>query len=142
MTTDARAARGPFNRLNLVLWAVQVFLALLYLAAGGAKVLLPIDALAAAGMSSIIHIPEVFVRIIGILEVLGAIGLILPAAMRILPGLTTLAALGFVLLQIGAIVTHALLGETATTLPLNLVLLSAALFIAWGRSRRVRISPR
>lgn len=142
MTTDTGAVRGSSNRLNLALWAVQVLLALLYLAAGAAKISQPIDALAAMGMSFVVHVPEAFTRLIGILEILGAVGLILPAATRIQPGLTTLAALGLALLQVGAIVTHALLGETATTLPVNLVLLAAALFVAWGRSRKARISPR
>lgn len=142
MTTDAGAARGTLNRWNLGLWVAQIALALLYLAAGGAKLALPIDALAAAGMSFVFHVPEAFTRLIGILEILGAAGLVLPAATRILPVLTPLAALGLALLQVGATVTHALLGETAATLPINLVLLAAALFVAWGRSRKARIFPR
>jgi putative oxidoreductase len=142
MTTDVQTAPAGRNWWNLGLWAAQIALALLYLAAGGAKLTQPMDALAAAGMSFVTYLPEAVVRLIGILEILGAAGLILPAATRILPWLTPLAAVGLSLVQVGAILTHALLGETAMTLPVNLVLLGLALLIAWGRSQRARISPR
>lgn len=136
------AARGSLNWWSMSLWVIQVALALLYLAAGGAKLMLPVDALAAAGMSFVLHIPEAFTRLIGILEILGAAGLILPAATRILPWLTPLAAAGLSLVQVGAIITHALLGETAMTLPMNLALLALSLFIVWGRLRKARVSSR
>jgi membrane protein DedA with SNARE-associated domain len=68
--------------------------------------------------------------------------MILPAATRILPWLTPLAALGFALIQVLAIVVHANLGETAMTLPINLVLLALSLFVLWGRWRKAPISPR
>jgi hypothetical protein len=142
MTTEAAAARGGLNWWNLALWAAQIGLALLYLAAGGAKLTQPIDALAAAGMSFVTHVPIGFTRLIGILEILGAAGLILPAATRILPWLTPLAAGGLSLVQLGAIITHALLGETAMTLPLNVMLLALSLFIVWGRLGKAWISPR
>src|SRR5436309_2140810 len=108
MNTQARAARGPINRWSVALWIAQALLALLYLAAGGAKLTQPIDALAAT-MSFVTHVPEAVTRLIGTLEVLGAVGLILPAATRIKPWLTPLAAVGLSLLQVGAIITHALL---------------------------------
>ena len=76
------------------------------------------------------------------LELAGALGMILPAATRILPWLTPLAALGFAVIQVLAIGTHALLGETAQTLPINLVLLALSLFVAWGRMRKAPILPR
>jgi uncharacterized membrane protein YphA (DoxX/SURF4 family) len=141
MKTQASAARGPVNRWSLALWIAQALLALLYLAAGGAKLTQPIDELAAS-MSFVTHVPEAFTRLIGTLEVLGAAGLILPAATRTLPWLTPLAAVGLSFVQVGAIVTHALLGETAMTLPLNLTLLAMSLLIAWGRLRKARIPAR
>lgn len=142
MTTEATAARRSLNWWNVALWAIQAGLALLYLAAGGAKLTQSIDALSAAGMSFVTHVPEAFTRLIGILEILGAAGLILPAAMRILPWLTPLAAVGLSLVQVGAIITHALLGETAMTLPVDLALLGLSLFVVWGRLGKARISPR
>lgn len=61
---------------------------------------------------------------------------------RIPPWLTPLAAAGLSMVQVGAIVTHALRRETATTLPMHLVLLALSLFIVWGRMRKASISPR
>ena len=142
MTIEAGVSRGAFNKWNVAFWVVQVLLALLYLAAGTAKLTMPIGDLAAAGMGFVTSLPEALTRLIGILEILGAIGIILPAATRIQPWLTPLAAAGLALVQVGAIITHALRGETATTLPLNLVLLALALFVVWGRTKKVQISAR
>jgi hypothetical protein len=133
---------GSLNWWSLALWVVQIGLALLYFAAGGAKLILSIDELAAAGMGFVTSVPVGFTRLIGILEILGALGLILPTATRILPWLTPLAAVGLSLVQVGAIITHALRGETAMTLPVNLVLLALALFVIWGRLRKARIASR
>ncbi|MER8761969.1 MULTISPECIES: DoxX family protein [unclassified Mesorhizobium] len=141
MKTQTGAVRGPINRWSLALWVAQALLALLYLAAGGAKLTQPIDALAAS-MSFVTHVPEAVTRLIGTLEVLGAVGLILPAATRIKPWLTPLAAVGLSLVQVGAVITHALLGETAKMLPINLTLLFLSLFIAWARLRKARIPAR
>ncbi|TIT04215.1 DoxX family protein [Mesorhizobium sp.] len=141
MKTQASAARGPTNRWSLALWIAQALLALLYLAAGGAKLTQPIDVLAGS-MSFVTHVPAAVTRLIGTLEVLGAVGLILPAATRIKPWLTPLAAVGLSFVQVGAVITHALLGETAKTLPINLTLLFLSLFIAWARLRKARIPAR
>lgn len=138
MKTQTGAVRGPINRSSLALWIAQALLALLYLAAGGAKLTQPIDALAAS-MSFVTHVPEAVTRLIGTLEVLGAV---LPAATRIKPWLTPLAAVGLSLVQVGAVITHALLGETAKMLPINLTLLFLSLFIAWARLRKARIPAR
>ena len=81
-------------------------------------------------------------RFIGFVELAGALGMILPALTRILPFLTPLAALGFAVIQVLAIGTHASLGETASTLPMNLVLLTLSLFGAWGRWKKSPIAPR
>src|SRR5438067_13293228 len=83
--------RAPRRRLSMAhaLWIVQVLLALVFLFAGGVKLVVPFEELA-AGMP--IALPEWFVRFIGVAEVLGALGLILPGLVRIRPGLTPLAA--------------------------------------------------
>jgi putative oxidoreductase len=86
--------------------------------------------------------PEALVRFIGFAELAGALGMILPALTRILPFLTPLAAAGFAVIQVLAIGTHASLGETGSTLPMNLVLLALALFVAWGRWKKAPIAPR
>ena len=84
---------------NYALWAVQVLLALLFLFTGGMKLVKPIEEL-----TKQMPLPGLFVRFLGVAEVLGAIGLILPWLLRIKPGLTPLAAAGLVIIMIGATV--------------------------------------
>ena len=86
-------------RNNKVLWVVQGLLAALFLFAGGAKLVLPAEA-----MKGPIELPLAFLRFIGVAEVLGAIGLIVPWLTRIRPVLTPLAAVGLVIIMIGATV--------------------------------------
>jgi hypothetical protein len=112
---------------NRVLWIVQGLLAALFLFAGGMKLLTPIEAL-----SMMSPFPGEFIRFIGICEVLGAVGLILPYALRILPGLTALAAAGLVVIMLGATVTTLALGGGLLALPTLLFGLLAAL-VAYGR---------
>jgi uncharacterized membrane protein YphA (DoxX/SURF4 family) len=109
--------------------------------AGFMKLTQPIDALVASGMTYAGDYPEMLTRFIGTMEVLGATGIILPAATRIAPVLTPLAALGFSTIQVLAIGLHAMRGEFQV-LPVNLVLLALSLFVLWGRSRKVPIAPR
>jgi len=78
------------------------------------------------------ELPSHFVRAIGLIDITGGIGIVLPALTRIKPGLTVLAALGCVALQICAIVFHISRGETMMT-PFNFVLLALAAFVLWGR---------
>ena len=79
------------------------------------------------------------VRFIGISEFLGAIGLILPAATKIKPSLTPLAALGLLTIMILAMAFHLSRGEVQAT-PVNIVLGGLAAFVAWGRTKRAAIS--
>ena len=87
------------KRLSSVLWIVQGLLALIFLFAGGTKLVLPIEE-----MTKEVALPGTFLRLLGVAEVLGALGLILPGLLRIRPGLTPLAAAGLVLIMIGATV--------------------------------------
>ena len=115
--------------MNYALWIVQGLLALLFLWAGGIKLALPLEELTGP-----ILLPGVFMRFIGVCEVLGALGLILPGLLRIRPGLTPLAAVGLVIIMIGAIVITLATGDVVSTaLPLIAGLLSA--FVAYGRWR-------
>jgi uncharacterized membrane protein YphA (DoxX/SURF4 family) len=129
------------NKWNIGLWVAQVVLAAVYVMAGFMKLTQPMDALVASGMTYAGDYPELLTRFIGTMEVLGAIGIILPAATRILPALTPLAALGFSAIQVLAIGLHTTRGEFQV-LPLNLVLLALSLFVLWGRLRKAPISPR
>jgi hypothetical protein len=91
----------------------------------------PLDQLAKR-MDWVSSTPPTFVRSIGIAEVLGAIGLILPLATGILPGLTVAAAVGLVLVQLAASAFHVSRNEVSR-LPVNLVLLLLAAFVVYGR---------
>src|SRR3954470_19623068 len=94
---------ADMNR-NRALWIVQGLLAALFLFAGGMKLITPIEVLSAMS-----PFPGEFIRFIGVCEVLGAVGLILPYALSILPGLTALAA-GLAVIMVGATVTTLAIG--------------------------------
>lgn len=138
---DVAAARRGRNWWTIGLWVAQILLALGFGSAGVMKLFMPVVDLGTQ-MHWVSVTPEWLVRFIGAAELAGALGMILPAATRILPWLTPLAALGFAVIQVLAIGTHASLGETAMTLPANLVLLALSLFVAWGRWRKSPIPPR
>jgi len=116
--------------MNTVLWIVQVVLAGLFVFAGGSKLVMPIEELTAQmpGM------PGAFLRFIGVCELLGGLGLVLPGLLRIRPLLTPLAAAGLVILMVGATVTTLGVGTVMmAVLPLVTGILAA--FVAYGRWR-------
>ena len=112
---------------NRVLWIVQGLLAALFLVAGGMKLLTPIEVL-----SVMSPFPGEFIRFIGICEVLGAVGLFLPYALRLFPVLTPLAAAGLVVIMVGATATTLAIGGGVLALPTLILGLLAAL-VAHGR---------
>jgi uncharacterized membrane protein YphA (DoxX/SURF4 family) len=117
--------------VNRALWIVQILLAALFLFAGGMKLVMPIEE-----MTKDMPMPGVFLRFIGVAEVLGGLGLILPGLLRIRPGLTSLAAAGLVIIMIGATVLGLMSGPvTMALIPLVVGLLAA--FVAYGRWRLV-----
>jgi len=87
-------------------------------------------------------VPLALVRFIGTAELLGAVGLILPAVTRIRPGLTALAAAGLVTVMALALPFHAMRGELAQAAPINLLLGGLAAFVAWGRFKKAPIRGR
>jgi hypothetical protein len=116
--------------VNRKLWILQVLLALLFLFAGGVKLVLPADQLVKqAPMFS-----AAFLRFIGSCEVLGAIGLILPVLLRIKPGLTPLAAAGLVIIMIGATVVTLMTGGIAMAI-MPVVVGLLLVFVVYGRRR-------
>ncbi|HEV2460674.1 MAG TPA: DoxX family protein [Ktedonobacterales bacterium] len=124
--------------MTVVLWIVQGLLALAYLMAGGMKASRPIAALSKS-MAWVRSVPPGFVRSIGVAEVLGAIGIILPLATGVLPWLTVAAAVGLVIVQVCAIAFHLARGETQR-LAMNAVLLLLAVFVVVGRVALVPIA--
>ena len=112
---------------TMTLWTIQGLLALVFLFAGSMKLILPIEMLTAQ-----MPLPGLFVRFIGIAEVAGALGLILPGLTRIQRGLTPLAACGLVIIMIGAtVVTLAIGGGASALIPLVVGLFAIA--VAYGR---------
>ncbi len=117
--------------MNIALWVVQILLALAFLMAGFMKVSQPIENLK-KNMGWVAHTTPGIVRLIGALEILGGIGLIVPAVMGILPWLTPVAAIGLVLTMIGASIVHVRLKEFSGLMA-PIILLLLALFIVIGR---------
>ena len=115
--------------MNIVLWVIASVLAVAFAAAGAMKLAQPKAKLAASGMGWTEDYSDGQVKTIGTLEVLGAIGLILPAALGIAEILTPLAAAGLTLTMLGAAVVHLRRGEGAMV-PVNVVLGGLAAFVA------------
>ncbi len=115
--------------MTYALWIIQGLLALLFLFAGGMKLVLPIEE-----MTKQMPMPGPFLRFIGVAEILGALGLILPGLLRIRPGLTPLAAAGLVIIMIGATALTLAIGPVAPAL-IPLVVGFLAAFVAYGRWR-------
>lgn len=115
--------------MNVVLWIIQVLLALLFLFAGVTKLIMPVEE-----MTKQMAMPGMFLRFLGVAEVLGALGLILPGLFRIKTWLTPLAAVGLMIIVIGATVLTLKMGGGAMALtPLAAAILCA--FVAYGRWR-------
>ncbi|MEK6336818.1 MAG: DoxX family protein [Acidobacteriota bacterium] len=115
--------------MNVVLWIIQVLLALLFLFGGVTKLILPIEE-----MTKQMAMPGLFLRFIGVAEVLGGLGLILPGLFRIKTWLTPLAAIGLMIIVIGAtVVTLKMGGGAMALMPLATAILCA--FVAYGRWR-------
>jgi len=117
--------------VNTVLWTLQVVLALVFAGAGTVKLVQPREKLVRT-MAWTAATPQRAVRLIGTTEVLGALGLILPALTGILPWLTPLAAVGLALTMIGAALTNLRI-DKPTHIPTNMVLFAFAVFVAYGR---------
>ena len=115
--------------MNIALWIIQALLAALFLFTGGMKLITPIEE-----MTKQIAMPGWFLRFIGVAEMLGAFGLILPWLLRIYPNLTPLAAAGLVIIMAGATVLTVIIGDIPTALmPLATGML--CVFVAYGRWR-------
>jgi hypothetical protein len=120
--------------VKYALWTVQGLLAIVFVMLGLMKLIAPLDDLVAQ-----MALPGLFIRFIGLVEVLGAVGLILPGLLRIKTGLTPLAAAGLAFITAAATIIHVARGETMVApFPLIVALLSA--FVAYGRSKLVPLA--
>jgi uncharacterized membrane protein YphA (DoxX/SURF4 family) len=123
--------------MHRALWILQVLLAAVFLFSGLLKLLVPVDQ-----MQQQLPLPAALIYLIGTLETLGALGLLLPALLRIRPSLTPFAAACLALLMACATILTPLLGDPIASASLPLVLGILAAFVAYGRTRRAPIPAR
>jgi putative oxidoreductase len=131
-STDSKAA-------NVTLWIVQGLLAAMFLLTGVLKLSQSADKLPAI-MPWTADVPLVFVRFVGIAEVAGGIGVVLPALLRIKPRLTAWAATGIATIMVLSIPVH-ILARESSSLWLNVMLLLMAGYVAWGRFKKAPTKP-
>ena len=139
-TTAVLAPRAGLG-WQIALWTSQILLAGFYGLSGFMKTTMTPEQLVPMGLNYAVDIPHWLLLFIGAMELAGAVGIVLPAIARIAPSLTPLAALGFVTLQVLAIVFHITRGELHV-LPMNVVLVAIAVFVLWGRAAKAPIEGR
>ncbi|PJR09235.1 DoxX family protein [Sinorhizobium meliloti] len=139
--TVATAIQPAGKILQISLWSVQSLMFAAFTLFGFQKLFMPAEALATMWQTQWPVEYPTLLRLTGLIDVAGGIGILLPALTRIQPRLTVLAALGCTILQICAIIFHAMRGEFAA-LPLNFILLPLVAFILWGRGKRAPVAPR
>ncbi len=126
-TRSSSESHKQHQALTAALWSIQAILALLFLFAGSMKLVLPLEV-----MTAQMPLPGLLLRFIGVCEVTGALGLIIPGLLRIQRGLTPLAACGLVVIMPGAVVLTLASGEDAAAM-IPLVVGTLAACIAYGR---------
>ena len=124
--------------LHISLWVVQVILAALFSYVGLMKIITPVEQFSGNEMAIVNFVGIGMTRFIGVSELIGAIGLILPAALRIKPILTPLAASGIATVMILATAYHVYVSEPPATIAFFLL----AAFVAWGRFKKAPIEPK
>ena len=118
--------------MNIVLWIVQVILAALFLFSGGLKLVISTQQMEAMAPPGSIHLPGMFIKFIGVCEILGGLGLVLPGLLKVKRSLTPLAAIGLLIIMIGAVVITLMgTGVRDAIMPTITGLLCA--FVAYGR---------
>jgi uncharacterized membrane protein len=117
--------------MDIALWVAQVLLAIVLVGVGVTHATRRDQA--TGGMAWMLAVPKPLLTTIGVLEILGAVGLIAPWLTGILPGLTPLAAIAVVVLMVLAAIFHARRPDEVPNIVFNLVLGAVAAFIAWGR---------
>ena len=124
--------------MTKTLWTIQILLAALFIFSGGIKLVMPIEDMI---KQMPVALPGWFLQFIGVCELLGGIGMILPGLLRIKPGLTPLAAVGLVIIMIGATVIN-MMGPSIGTTLLTLVTGLLAAFVAYGRWKLAPLAAR
>lgn len=125
---------------NIALWLAQVVLGGMFIMAGIMKSFTPITELTPQ-LPWAAEVPEMLVRFIGVSELLGGLGLLLPSLLKIKPVLTPVAAVGLAVVMVFAIIFHITRSEFPAV-GFNLILGLIAVFIAWGRFKKAPISAK
>ena len=120
--------------MNILLWILQILLALTFLFAGGTKLVIPADVLMKMGSPNQVVLPGLFLKFIGVCEVVGALGLILPGVFHRKQYLTPLAAAGLAIIMIGAVIVT-IMGDGIAMAISPLIVGLLCLFVAYGRWR-------
>jgi uncharacterized membrane protein YphA (DoxX/SURF4 family) len=120
--------------VNIALWTAQIVLAATFLSSGIAKSTMSKDRMIETGQTGVAPYPLPFIRLIAALELVGAVGLVLPQATAIAPILTPVAAVGFIAIMLGAAGSHWSLHEYKQVFGVNLVLILLCVFVALGRA--------
>jgi uncharacterized membrane protein YphA (DoxX/SURF4 family) len=120
--------------MNILLWILQILLALTFLFAGGTKLVIPADVLMKMGSPNQVVLPGLFLKFIGVCEVVGALGLILPGVFHRKQYLTPLAAAGLAIIMIGAVIVT-IMGDGIAMAISPLIVGLLCLFVAYGRSK-------
>ena len=141
MTTVDDVSKPSGKGWHIGLWVAQIALAALYGMAAYMKLLMAPADLVAMGLLWVENAPILFVRAIGFAELVGVIGLLLPAATGVRPDLTVKAAWGLLVIQILAIGFHVIRGEFSV-LGFNAIYLALCVLVIWGRSKKAPIAPR
>ena len=126
--------------LNIILWIAQGLLAAMFLMAGSTKAFQSIDVMAES-LPWVTATPLGLVRFVGISELFGGLGLLLPSILRIKPFLTAWAAIGLATIMVLAALFHASRGEYSA-IGANVFILGIALFVAWGRTKKAPITAK
>lgn len=136
MTTTIKTSKA----MHISLWIVQVLLAAMFLMSGFMKASMPVEKLSAM-LPWATSVPVALIKFIGLSELLGGLGLILPSLLRIKPTLTIWAGFGLATIMLLAIPFHISRGETPL-IGMNAMFMVLSLFVAWGRSKKAPILPK
>ena len=137
-TSPSPGMRG--GALNIGLWIAQWLFAASFVGAALMKLAMPIAQLATIWPWTG-ELAPTLIRLLGIIDLLGGLGVLLPSLTRIKPRLTVVAAIASIALQLCAMAFHASRDELAA-LPVNIVFIATAIFIAWGRWSRHPLYPK
>ncbi|MBL7901137.1 MAG: DoxX family protein [Bacteroidia bacterium] len=136
MTTTTKTSKA----MHISLWVVQALLAAMFLMSGFMKASMPVEKLSAM-LPWATSVPVALIKFIGLSELLGGLGLILPSLLRFKPTLTIWAGLGLATIMLLAIPFHISRGETPL-IGMNAMFMILSLFVAWGRSKKAPILPK